>query len=45
MPKVAEWDEAGHLPDELWPKAGDMGLLGLGYSEEYGGTREGIDFW
>ncbi len=45
MPYADDWDEAGKMPDELWPKAGSMGLLGLGYPEQYGGTQEGIDIW
>ena len=45
MPYAAQWDEAGSLPDALWHKAGDAGLLGLAYPEEMGGTSEGIDFW
>jgi acyl-CoA dehydrogenase len=43
MPYVDEWDEACRIPDELWPKAAAIGLLGLGYPEAYGGTSEGID--
>ncbi len=45
MPHAAEWDEAGSIPDALWPKAAEVGLLGLGYPEAYGGTSEGIDAW
>jgi acyl-CoA dehydrogenase len=45
MPYAEEWDEAGHIPSELWPKAAEVGLLGLGYPEEFGGTQEGIDSW
>jgi acyl-CoA dehydrogenase len=45
MPYAAEWDEAGKIPAELWPKAGEVGILGLGYAEEYGGISEGIDIW
>ena len=45
MPHAEDWDEAGHIPIELWPKAAAVGLLGLGYPEEFGGTREGIDCW
>lgn len=45
MPFADEWDEAGHVPDELWLKAGEIGLLGLGYPEEFGGTSDGIDIW
>ena len=45
MPHADDWDEAGHIPIELWPKAAAVGLLGMGYPEEYGGTCEGIDSW
>lgn len=37
-PHAAEWDEAGEFPRELYRKAAQAGLLGLGYPEEYGGT-------
>ena len=30
MPFAAEWDEAGEIPDELWAKAAEVGILGLG---------------
>ncbi len=45
MPYAEEWDEAGDIPSELWPKAAEVGLLGLGYPEEFGGISEGIDSW
>jgi len=45
MPHVDEWDEAGRIPDELWAKAADIGLLQLGYPEQYGGISEGIDIY
>lgn len=44
-PFVDEWDEQGFLPNELWGKAAEFGLLGLGYPEQYGGTSEGIDLY
>ena len=44
-PFVEEWEEAGEFPRELYKKAGDFGLLGMGYPEEYGGTKEGIDIF
>jgi len=44
-PFADDWDEAGRIPDDLWPKAAAVGLLGLGYPEAYGGTSEGIDSW
>ena len=37
-PFAHEWDEAGTFPRELYEKAAAIGLLGLGFPEEYGGT-------
>jgi len=45
MPFAAQWDEQGDIPADLWGKAAAMGIFGLGYSEEFGGTNEGIDIW
>jgi acyl-CoA dehydrogenase len=45
MPFADDWDEAGKIPDELWPKAAEVGILGAGYPEQYGGISEGIDLW
>ena len=45
IPFAADWDEDGAIPDDLWLKASEVGLLGLGYPEEFGGTSEGIDVW
>ena len=42
-PNLDDWDENGNIPDELWAKAADIGLLQLGYPEQYGGVSEGID--
>ena len=36
--QVAQWDEAGEFPRELYREAAALGLLGLGYPEELGGT-------
>ncbi|MDP6345778.1 MAG: acyl-CoA dehydrogenase family protein [Alphaproteobacteria bacterium] len=36
-PYVAEWDEAEEFPREMYKKASELGLLQLGYPEEYGG--------
>ncbi|ATQ41739.1 acyl-CoA dehydrogenase family protein [Caulobacter mirabilis] len=38
MPHVNDWDEAGEFPRELYRKASDVGLLRLGWPEEYGGV-------
>jgi acyl-CoA dehydrogenase len=43
-PHVAAWDEAGGFPRELYRKAAEVGLLGLGFPEEYGGTP-GVDYF
>jgi acyl-CoA dehydrogenase len=37
-PEVSRWDEAGEFPRELYREAAALGLLGLGYPEELGGT-------
>lgn len=37
-PHVDAWDAAGEFPRALYRRAGDLGLLGLGYPEQYGGT-------
>ncbi len=44
MPYAEEWDEAGEIPIDLWPKAAAVGLLGLGYPEQYGGTPGDVWF-
>lgn len=41
-PSADEWERAGHCHRELYKKAGDAGLLGLGYDEALGGG--GLDF-
>lgn len=38
QPHVNDWDEAGEFPRELYAQAGELGLLGLGYPEEFGGV-------
>jgi acyl-CoA dehydrogenase len=41
--KVAEWDNAGKdFPLSLWKKLGEIGILGVGFPEEYGGTPGGM---
>jgi len=42
-PHVNAWDEEGKFPRELYRRAAAVGLLSLGYPEEYGGVREGVD--
>jgi acyl-CoA dehydrogenase len=38
-PFANAWDEAGEFPRALYEKAAAIGLLGLGFPEEYGGTQ------
>ncbi|MCY3831354.1 MAG: acyl-CoA dehydrogenase family protein, partial [Rhodospirillaceae bacterium] len=42
VPHYADWEEAGCTPRDIWLRAGEMGLLGTGIPEEYGGA--GGDF-
>lgn len=37
-PHVSEWDEAQHFPVDTFKKAGELGLLGVIFPEEYGGA-------
>ena len=37
-PHVTAWDAAGEFPRPLYQRASALGLLGLGYPEEFGGT-------
>jgi acyl-CoA dehydrogenase len=41
-PYVDEWEEAGEFPRDLYGKAAAVGLLGIGYPEELGGTEGDI---
>ena len=36
-PFIDEWEEAESFPRELYAKAADVGLLGIGFPEAYGG--------
>ncbi|MCH8544402.1 MAG: acyl-CoA dehydrogenase family protein [Alcanivorax sp.] len=40
LPFVDEWEEAGEFPRELYTKAAEAGLLGIGHPEAYGGAGE-----
>ncbi|EME68816.1 isovaleryl-CoA dehydrogenase [Paramagnetospirillum caucaseum] len=40
-PRAAEIDHSNEFPNELWPRLGQMGLLGITVDEKYGGAGMG----
>jgi alkylation response protein AidB-like acyl-CoA dehydrogenase len=40
-PHARDWEKAGTIPKDLWPKAGELGLGGIYVSEDSGGTGLG----
>jgi len=42
-PSLEQWESAGEVPRQLHLKAGSLGILGLGFPEEYGGVP--ADTW
>ncbi|MBK7826457.1 acyl-CoA dehydrogenase family protein [Nannocystis sp.] len=38
MPHIDAWEEAAEFPRDLYLRAGELGLLGLGFPEAYGGS-------
>jgi alkylation response protein AidB-like acyl-CoA dehydrogenase len=41
LPHVMEWDESQHFPIELLQKFAQLGLMGIIFPEEYGGSAMG----
>lgn len=44
-PNIEAWETAGEVPRELSRKAADVGIIRLGFPEEYGGISEGVDLF
>lgn len=42
-PHAEEWDAKGGFPDDIFPKAGKLGLLGVRFDPKWGGS--GLDYW
>ncbi|MEZ5421977.1 MAG: acyl-CoA dehydrogenase family protein [Pyrinomonadaceae bacterium] len=40
-PRVMEWDETQHFPEELRPQLAELGLLGILFPEQFGGAEMG----
>ncbi len=38
LPDIDAWEEAGEFPRDLYLRAGELGLLGMGFPEELGGV-------
>jgi acyl-CoA dehydrogenase len=45
IPNIELWEEQKLVPREFNRKAGEAGILGLSFPEEYGGTSEGMDMF
>jgi acyl-CoA dehydrogenase len=43
VPDYAAWEQAGRPSRDFWRRAGELGILGIGVPEEYGGLT-GSDF-
>ncbi len=42
-PFINKWEEEEKIPREIFLRMGELGLLGINFPEEYGGTNN--DFW
>jgi len=42
-PYAEQWQAEGYFPDELFRKAGQLGLLGVRFDPKWGGS--GLDYW
>jgi len=44
-PHINDWDEAGAFPRALHKRAAEIGLIGLGFPEKYGGISVDVDIF
>ncbi len=44
LPNIEQWEEDKKLPREIWRKMGEMGYLGIGFPEAYGGMNADFFF-
>lgn len=44
-PHLDDWDAASEFPDDLYVKAAEEGILGMGFREDLGGTGENISLY
>ena len=42
-PNIDQWEKDGELPRSIYKKIGEMGYLGIGFPEKYGGSE--LDIW
>lgn len=40
LPNIDEWEEQGGFPKELYKEAAELGLLGVGHPEQFGGITD-----
>jgi alkylation response protein AidB-like acyl-CoA dehydrogenase len=40
VPQYPAWEAAGRPPSGFWPRAGEVGILGIGVPSEYGGLAD-----
>lgn len=45
LPFVNDWEEAETFPRELYKKAAEVGLIGIGFDEQYGGVPDTDPFY
>ena len=44
VPGMADWEDQGMVPKSIWKRFGDVGILGAGIPEAYGGSGDDFRF-